>query len=147
FPAEYHDDQASIELSDLPPHPLLRIVYTTLPLQAPRIDAGERKTFRQLFTQLRWVNTSFYIACKDVLQAAYIPTYTSMIRHPYASDPCLASWGEPLQREARVLNLFIALMVHEEVMLGESSLHVERENLFKDLFDLQQPRSRLEDLV
>ncbi|KAG1728958.1 uncharacterized protein EDB91DRAFT_1060281, partial [Suillus paluster] len=128
-----------IELSDLPPHPLLRIVYMMLPLKAPRIDVGERKTFHQLFTQLWRVNTSFYIVCKDVLQAAYIPTYTSMIRHPYTSDPCLVSWDKPLQHEARVLNLFIVLMVHEEVMLDELSLHIEQENLFKDLFDLQQP--------
>jgi hypothetical protein len=32
-------------------------------------------------------------------------------------------------------------------MVDDSSLHLEREDSFKDLFDLMQPRSRLEDLV
>jgi hypothetical protein len=52
-----------------------------------------------------------------------------------------------LQRETKVLDLFIALKVHEDVMVDDSSLHLEREDSFKDLFDLMQPRSRLEDLV
>jgi hypothetical protein len=31
--------------------------------------------------------------------------------------------------------------------MDDSELHLEREESFKDLFDLMQPRSRLEDLV
>jgi len=79
-----------------------------------------------------------------------------MIRPPYSSDPFPLSSSastssvsavDTLQRETKVLDLFIALKVHEDVMLDDSSLHLEREDSFKDLFDLMQPRSRLEDLV
>lgn len=79
-----------------------------------------------------------------------------MIRSPYSSDPFPLSSSastssvsavDTLQRETKVLDLFIALKVHEDVMLDDSSLHLEREDSFKDLFDLMQPRSRLEDLV
>ena len=52
-----------------------------------------------------------------------------------------------LQRETRVLDLFISLKVREDVWADESELHLEREDSFKDLFDLMQPRARLEDLV
>ncbi|KAG1749035.1 uncharacterized protein EDB91DRAFT_830857 [Suillus paluster] len=77
-----------------------------------------------------------------------------MIHHPYSSNPRLTSslastritshGVKPLQREAKVLNL---LKVRADAMLDDSSLHIERENSFNDLLDLQQPRSRLEDLV
>ncbi|OJA11786.1 hypothetical protein AZE42_07380 [Rhizopogon vesiculosus] len=79
-----------------------------------------------------------------------------MIRPPYSSDPFPLSSSastssvsaiDTLQRETKVLDLFIALKVHEDVMVDDSSLHLEREDSFKDLFDLMQPRSRLEDLV
>jgi len=52
-----------------------------------------------------------------------------------------------LQRETAVLDLFIAAKVREDVWLDETELHLEREETFKDLFDLNQPRARLEDLV
>lgn len=52
-----------------------------------------------------------------------------------------------MQRETRVLDLYIALKVREDVWADESELHLEREESFKDLFDLMQPRARLEDLV
>jgi hypothetical protein len=52
-----------------------------------------------------------------------------------------------MQRETQVLDLFIALKVREDVWMDESELHLEREESFKDLFDLMQPRSRMEDLV
>jgi hypothetical protein len=76
-----------------------------------------------------------------------------MIRPPYSSDPfpfsssASTSSCDTLQRETKVLDLFIALKVHEDVMVDDSSLHLEREDSFKDLFDLMQPRSRLEDLI
>jgi len=143
--------------SDLPPHLLLKIVYMTFP-QTPGIDEGkierQRKTLCWLSTQLRLVNRSFYIACEHVLRSTYLPAYDSMIRPPYSSDPfpfsssaSSTSSVDTLQRETKVLDLFIALKVHEDVMVDDSSLHLEREDSFKDLFDLMQPRSRLEDLV
>ena len=52
-----------------------------------------------------------------------------------------------MQRETQVLDLFIALKVREDVMLDDTEFHLEREESFKDLFDLMQPRGRLEDLV
>lgn len=52
-----------------------------------------------------------------------------------------------LQRETSVFDLFIAVKVREDVWADESEFHLEREETFKDLFDLNQPRARLEDLV
>jgi hypothetical protein len=46
-----------------------------------------------------------------------------------------------------VLDLYIALKVREDVWMDETELHLERDESFKDLFDLMQPRSRTEDLV
>ncbi|KAG8215477.1 hypothetical protein J3R82DRAFT_9108 [Butyriboletus roseoflavus] len=83
------------------------------------------------------------------------PAYESLIRVPYTSDPFPLSTStsssvgpvETMQRETQVLDLFIALKVREDVMMDDTELHLEREESFKDLFDLMQPRSRLEDLV
>ncbi|KAG1761779.1 hypothetical protein EDD22DRAFT_894598 [Suillus occidentalis] len=153
FPGEH---RGAAKLSDLPPYLLLKIVYMTFP-QTPGIDEGkierQRKTLCWLSTQLRLVNRSFYIACEHVLRSTYLPAYNSMIRPPYSSDPfpfsssASTSSCDTLQRETKVLDLFIALKVHEDVMVDDSSLHLEREDSFKDLFDLMQPRSRLEDLI
>jgi len=153
FPGEH---RGAAQPSDLPPYLLLKIVYMTFP-QTPGIDEGkierQRKTLCWLSTQLRLVNRSFYIACEHVLRSTYLPAYNSMIRPPYSSDPfpfsssASTSSCDTLQRETKVLDLFIALKVHEDVMVDDSSLHLEREDSFKDLFDLMQPRSRLEDLV
>lgn len=153
FPGEYHE---ATRPSDLPSHLLLKIVYMTFP-QTPGIDEGkierQRKTLCWLSTQLRLVNHSFYVACEHVLRSTYLPAYNSMIRPSYSSDPfpfsssASTSSCDTLQRETKVLDLFIALKVHEDVMVDDSCFHLEREDSFKDLFDLMQPRSRLEDLV
>lgn len=93
-----------------------------------------------------------------VLRSTYLQAYTSFIRPPYTSDPfpMTAPTFAPdpsqspihtLQRETRVLDLFIALKVREDVWADESELHLERDESFRDLFDLMQPRSRTEDLV
>ena len=56
--------------------------------------------------------------------------------------------GGPLQqRETVVLDLFIALKIREDVFLDDTELHNERGESFRDLFELMQPRARLEDLV
>ncbi|KAF8885640.1 hypothetical protein BD779DRAFT_665717 [Infundibulicybe gibba] len=152
--------------NSLPPHILLQVVYLTFP-QAPRLDEGrlerQRKTLYWLSTGLRLVNRAFYIACMNVLRSTYLPFYSALIRPPYTSDPfpLLSPADQPspssfsstpspistLQRETAVLDLFIALKVREDVWLDDSELHLERDESFKDLFDLSQPRSRLEDLV
>lgn len=110
-----------------------------------------------------------------VLRSTYLPAYNSLIRPPYTSDPFPHSVPAPsytsqpptptvgpssssamqqdqnsiqsIQRETSVLDHFIALKVREDVWADDSELHLEREESFKDLFDLMQPRSRMEDLV
>jgi hypothetical protein len=89
-----------------------------------------------------------------VLRSTYLPAYTSFIRPPYSSDPFphattdASSYSITHQsRETKVLDLFISLKVREDVYMDDSELHLEREESFKDLFDLMQPKSRIEDLV
>ena len=90
-----------------------------------------------------------------VLRSSYLPAYSSLIRAPYSSDPFPMSSSttatdnplDTVQRETRVFDLFITLKTREDMFMDASELHLGREELFKDLFDLMQPRSRLEDLV
>ena len=107
-----------------------------------------------------------------VLRSTYLPHFLSLVRPPHTSDPFPvtndfspgaaplyapgSSAGLPsvtadplhsIQRESIVLDLFIVLKVREDVWSDDSELHLEREESFRDLFDLHQPRSRLEDLV
>jgi hypothetical protein len=152
-------------LSTLPPHLLLQIVHMTFP-QTPAFDEGkverQRKTLYWLAIGLRLVNRALYIACMHVLRSTYLPAYDSLIRSPYSSDPFPLPTGPQsafapvnpanlrlgtIQRETATLDLFIALKVREDVWADDSELHLERDESFKDLFDLAQPRSRLEDLV
>lgn len=106
-------------------------------------------------------------ACMHLLRSIYLPAYRSLIRSPYTSDPFPTTTTnsrsptytskaqdysqthpiQSLQRETAVLDRFIALKVREDVFLDESELHLEREDMFKDLFDHAQPKARLEDLV
>ncbi|KAH9886986.1 hypothetical protein C8Q73DRAFT_657671 [Cubamyces lactineus] len=163
FPSQ---SRAPPTLVTLPPHLLLRIVYDTFsggPVKS------QRKVLYWLTMSLRLVNRALYIACMHVLRSTYLPAYSALVRPPYTSDPfplslpdspyVPASSSSPrsgtasllplqsVQRETRVLDLFIALKVREDVWADESELHLEREESFKDLFDLMQPRARLEDLV
>ncbi|KAF7421173.1 hypothetical protein PC9H_011693 [Pleurotus ostreatus] len=154
-------------LDALPSHILLQIVYMSFP-QTPGVDQGrlerQRKTLYWLSMCLRLVNRSLYIACMHVLRSTYLPAYETLIKPPYSSDPFplpsptsqapsySSSFSQPesihtLQRETAVLDLFIAVKVREDVWMDDSELHLEREESFKDIFDLNQPRSRLEDLV
>jgi len=161
-------------LHTLPSHILLQIVYSTFP-QTSLVDQAkperQRKTLYWLSISLRLVNRALYIACMHVLRSTYLPAYDTLIRPPYSSDPfpllspihppstpsspygpslSSPSSQSPLhtiQRETATLDLFIALKVREDVWVDDSELHLERDESFKDLFDLVQPRSRLEDLV
>ncbi|KAJ7736717.1 hypothetical protein DFH07DRAFT_96674 [Mycena maculata] len=152
-------------LSTLPSHLLLQIVHMTFP-QTSGIDEGrlerQRKTLYWLSVGLRLVNRALYIACMHVLRSTYLPAYDSLIRSPYSSDPFPLPASpqsafapvnpanlrlETMQRETATLDLFIALKVREDVWADDSELHLERDESFKDLFDLAQPRSRLEDLI
>ncbi|KAI0655671.1 hypothetical protein C8Q70DRAFT_922953 [Cubamyces menziesii] len=144
FPSQ---SRAPPTLVTLPPHLLLRIVYDTFsggPVKS------QRKVLYWLTMSLRLVNRALYIACMHVLRSTYLPAYSALVRPPYTSDPFPLSLPDSpysVQRETRVLDLFIALKVREDVWADESELHLEREESFKDLFDLMQPRARLEDLM
>ncbi|KAL4248787.1 hypothetical protein ABKN59_008348 [Abortiporus biennis] len=149
-------------LVTVPPHILLKIVYETF-TSTTSIEK-QRKTLYWLNVSLRTVCRSLYIACMHVLRSTYLPAYAQLIRQPYTSDPfpltssapsytpASSSYSPPgpiqsIQRETKVLDLFIALKVREDVWLDESELHLERDESFRDLFDLMQPKSRMEDLV
>ena len=103
-----------------------------------------------------------------VLRSTYLPAYMSLVRPHYSSDPFPLTAPTPriypsthpqhnplqlttplnsMQRETAVLDLFLSVKVREDVWADESEFHLEREESFKDMFDLMQPRSRLEDLV
>ncbi|KAJ7177915.1 hypothetical protein C8R46DRAFT_1188069 [Mycena filopes] len=140
----------------LPPHLLLHIVYATFSDAYEIEDAKEqRKTLYWLSTGLRLVNRLFYTTSMNVLRSVYLPVYDGLIRAPYTSDPFPHNSHSQsshtsissLQRETATLDLFIALKVREDVWSDDSELHLERDESFTDLFNLMQPRSRLEDLV
>ncbi|EIN05727.1 hypothetical protein PUNSTDRAFT_74123 [Punctularia strigosozonata HHB-11173 SS5] len=145
FPEHRRDPPLTFE--ELPPSILLNIVHFTFP-QSPDVNEGrlerQRKTLYWLSTSLRLVNRALYVACMHVLRSTYLPAYNSLIRPPCTSDPFPLG---ALQRETTVLDLFIALKVREDVWADDTELHLEREESFKDLFDMMQPRARLEDLV
>lgn len=90
-----------------------------------------------------------------VLRSTYLPSYASLIRPPYTSDPfplsATPSGGTSASlhrsRETAVLDHFIALKVHDDVWADETELHLGQPEAFRDLFDLMQPRARLEDLL
>ncbi|KAJ7905177.1 hypothetical protein B0H13DRAFT_1620173, partial [Mycena leptocephala] len=116
----------------------------------------QRKTLYWLAVGLRLVNRLFYFSHFHERPALnLLPAYDSLIRPPYSSDPFphTHSQSSPrsslasLQRETSVLDHFIALKVREDVWIDDSSLHLERDESFTDLFNLMQPRSRLEDLI
>ncbi|EAU87542.2 hypothetical protein CC1G_11214 [Coprinopsis cinerea okayama7 len=133
-----HTPGRALKLSSLPPHILPAVVYNTFPTH-PLID-----------TLL-----AFYIACMHVLRSTYLPAYTSLLRPYYSSDPfpstpvpqAHGSTLNTVQRETPILDQFIALKVREDVFADDSELHLEREDMFKDIFDHSQPKARLEDLV
>lgn len=145
-------------LLTLPAHVLLQIVYSTFPQSDGRYD-GQSKLERQrenlhwMVTSLRLVNRAVYIASMHILRSTYIPAYDSLIRPPYTSDPFPSdlvgsdSIVIANHRELITLDKFIALLAHEDLYFDATSLHLPREEAYKDLFDLAQPKSRLEDLI
>ncbi|KAK7440227.1 hypothetical protein VKT23_017169 [Stygiomarasmius scandens] len=155
--------------STLPPHLLLEIVYSTFPQEDGKHE-GDTKVVRQrenlhwLETSLRLVCRKLYIACMHILRSTYLPTYDSLIRAPYSSDPFPSSEVFPatinhnpyqtqikslfpMHRELTTLDKFIAVLAHEDVWLDSTSLYLTRNEAYKDIFDLIQPKTRLEDLI
>jgi len=149
-------------LDTLSPHILLQIVHGLFP-QTPNADKGklerQRMTLYYLGTSLRLVNRVFYVVSMHVLRSTYLPAYNSLIRRPYSSDPfphALPKTYEPtaspltlqhIQRETKVLDLFIALKIRQDVYMDDTEFHLESTESFRDLFDFNQPKSRLEDLI
>jgi len=103
------------------------------------------------------------LACMHVLRSTYLPAYSSNIRFPYSSDPFpfsstnnslgassstnLPSPLNPIHRETAILDLFLALKVREDVWADDTEFHLGRGESFRDLFELMQPKARLEDLI
>ncbi|KAJ3936580.1 MAG: hypothetical protein NXY57DRAFT_957154 [Lentinula lateritia] len=169
----YHSARKSKPMfSSLPSHLLLQIVYCTFPWKDGQFEGDvkevlQRRTLYWLETSLRFVNRDLYIACMHILRSTYLPSYDSLIRPPYSSDPFPSSnsvplygtstslWNSPYgssrlfpqHRELQTLDLFIAVLAQEELLYDTSSLHLSRHEAYKDIFDLRQPQSRLEDLV
>jgi hypothetical protein len=111
-----------------------------------------------------------------LLRSTYIPLYIELVRPPYTSDPFplnapsslrytptpTSPSPDPLtttasaffvpslqsvQRETAVLDRFLVLKICDDVRCDETELHLGSEDTFSDLFELMQPRSRVEDLV
>lgn len=149
-------------LDTLSPHILLQIVHQLFP-QTSDVNKGkverQRETLYNLSTSLRLVNRVFYIVSMHVLRSTYLPAYNSLIRRPYSSDPfphALPDSYEPTatlltlqhtHRETKVLDLFIALKVRQDVYMDDTEFHLENTESIRDLFDYRQPKSRLEDLI
>lgn len=149
-------------LDKLPPHILLQIIHQLFP-QTSDANKGkverQRETLYYLSSSLRLVNRVFYIVSMHVLRSTYLPAYNSLIRRPYSSDPfphTLPSSCEPtasiltsqhVHRETKVLDLFIALKVRQDVYMDDTELHLENTESLRDLFNFMQPKSRLEDLI
>lgn len=174
YPQSSPSSHNSRDLSTLPPHILLQILHCTFP-QSSRIpdqDTPElqRKTLYWLSTSLRLVNRALYTASMHILRSTYLRAYQALLKPPYSSDPFPISFGPPaydtdgshlpqyqsipeesplqtIQRETLILDRFITLKVREDVFTDESSLHLEGDDKFRDLFNLAQPQARLEDLV
>ena len=167
YPASRPGGSTPRALTSLPPHILLQIIHHTFPqgiAAAPYQDTHperQRKTLFWLSTSLRLVSRTLYTACMHVLRSTYLPAYQALIRPPYSTDPFPVehptasppAYDSPpsplitLHRETAVLDRFILLKVRQDVFLDDTSLHIDREDAFRDLFDVAQPRARLEDLV
>jgi len=160
-PPPFVHPRKAIKFSSLPQHILFQIVYTVCPETLPFVQ--HRRRLYWVATYLKLVSRGFYIASMHLLRSAYLPLYSSLIKQPYTSDPfplsvnshasCSTSSSSPefriqsLQRETTILDLFVALKVKEDVYADDTELHLPDDDGFKDIFELMQPRSRLEDLL
>lgn len=131
-----------LNLTSLPAHLLLHIVFSTFPSEDGQFEGDsklelQRQNLHWIHSSLRFVNKMFYLACMNVLRSAYLPVYDYNIRVPYSSDPFPSSASSIQHRELRTLDLFIALLAHEDVLLDASSLHLPREEVTSQPFSFQ----------
>ncbi|KAH7092833.1 hypothetical protein BKA62DRAFT_722295 [Auriculariales sp. MPI-PUGE-AT-0066] len=148
-------------ITSLPPGILLRVVYAGFP--QPDSDPTFkhlRQTLLWLAMTLRAVSRSFWLASMHVLRSSYLPAYTACVRKLYSSDPFPQSLmiagtcddiskvgaGTVDHRETAILDRWLLLKVRDDVLADESELHLDLD-ASRDVFDMHQPRARLEDLV
>ncbi|KAF8322806.1 uncharacterized protein EI90DRAFT_3060962 [Cantharellus anzutake] len=143
-------------LVGVPPHLLLQIVYWT----CPDFTSSEerRASFYWMCYSLRYTCRDLWIACMHILRSSYLPLYARRVNRPFTTDPFPSSSaiGHPLssspilstQRETTILDMFILLKTREDVRTDESSLYLDNaDDQYRDLFNLMQPRARVEDLT
>ena len=92
-----------------------------------------------------------------LLRSTILPVYLQSVKPPFSSD-ALSVHPDGLKgstsiphREQKCLDLFIAVLARSARLYNESILHLSSETSAPtesaDIFDLYQPRARLEDLL
>lgn len=165
--------EATVKSRPRPSSSPTRKTLTTLPL-AVLLRILSQIPAHDLHLRVRRVNRALYLPSMHLLRQHFLPFYAEKVRFPFTSDPMgerdprgqsatIATAGEPvlpsIWRETRVLDLFIARTVIQLALTDESPLHIaalpnlsdgDAEDLLdistRDLFDLQQPQARTEDL-
>ncbi|KAG9013675.1 hypothetical protein FRB94_001237 [Tulasnella sp. JGI-2019a] len=147
----------------LPKHILLNIIDATIPSYSQHSPAPHLEAIYWLNRSLRLVSRSTYAATMHHLRSSFISSYLVSVKSPYTSDPFplippesilppdlqayQSTMIQSLQRETAVLDTFIAVKCMEDLRNYESpELHLALD-LFKDIFDLLQPKARTEDLI
>ncbi|EUC62004.1 hypothetical protein RSOL_411950 [Rhizoctonia solani AG-3 Rhs1AP] len=173
-PPPFQSRRACHSLVELPQHVLLQIVYATCPDDIPAERLRRRLYWVAMY--LRLTSRALYIASMHLLRSTYLPLYINLVKPPYTSDPfplnappashytptptinptcplttTTHTFSAPslqsIQRETAVLDRFLVLKICDDVRLDETELHLGSDDSFGDIFDLMQPRSRVEDLV
>ncbi|CAO1634679.1 unnamed protein product [Parajaminaea phylloscopi] len=110
-----------------------------------------------LHRDVRFVERSAYRAVMSLLRPHYLAAYQRMVKHPFTTSITTDTVSSPKQqqsapasphgttRELKVLDLYIAAEVKREADLFGSDL-LQQPGL-DGLFELHQPRARLEDLL
>ncbi|KAG8991275.1 hypothetical protein FRB93_002851 [Tulasnella sp. JGI-2019a] len=147
----------------LPKHVLLNIIEASIPPYSQRSPAPHIEAIYWLSRSVRLVSRATYTASMYYLRSSFLSSYHVSVKPPYTSDPFplvppeatlppdLQAYQsmmiQSLQRETAVLDKFIAVKCLEDLRNYESpELHLDLD-LFKDIFDLLQPKARTEDLI
>ncbi|CAE6518703.1 unnamed protein product [Rhizoctonia solani] len=173
-PPPFQSRRTCHSLVELPQHVLLQIVYATCPDDIPAERLRRRLYWVAVY--LRLTSRALYIASMHLLRSTYLPLYIELVKPPYTTDPFpfdapsashyvptpTATPTSPLttitntfsvtslqsiQRETAILDRFLVLKICDDVRSDETELHLGSDDAFADIFDLMQPRSRVEDLV
>ncbi|KAH8925032.1 hypothetical protein BT69DRAFT_21608 [Atractiella rhizophila] len=122
-------------------------------------------TYHDLFYTVRPSCRHLALAALSLLRKAYIPHYLTQIKPPYTTDvltllpsaEITASTSSqkapppvppPERKELHVLSLYISSCLYSSRLSSESPLFLlPTEEAKRDLFEVHQPRARLEDLI